>query len=136
MSPDTITNAIVAALSAGAVTGATDTAKKAVVDAYEGLKSLVKKKCGHDSEVATAIEKLEAKPNSEGRRQTLCEELEFAAASSDPVLISSAESLLELIRSLPFGEKHIQFAQGYGIAMADRGSTASVNLTTLPKKDE
>jgi hypothetical protein len=51
------TNAIVAAISAGAVAGASDTAKVAIADAYQGLKSLVKKKFGHDSDAAEAIEK-------------------------------------------------------------------------------
>jgi hypothetical protein len=43
MTPDIIANAIVAALSAGAVAGAKDTTKTAIADAYEGLKSLIKK---------------------------------------------------------------------------------------------
>jgi hypothetical protein len=38
MAPDIVTNAIVAAISAGAVAGAADTAKSAIADAYQGLK--------------------------------------------------------------------------------------------------
>lgn len=136
MTPDTVTNAIVAALSAGAVTGATDTAKKAIADAYEGLKSLVKKKFGGDSDAAEAIGKLEAKPGSDGSRQTLTEELKAVNAVSDSELVSAVQSLLDLIKALPQGEEHIQFAQGTGIAQADRGSTATVTMHSPPKRDD
>jgi hypothetical protein len=136
MTPDAITNAIAAALSAGVVAGATDTAKNAITDAYEGLKSLIKAKFGNDSEAVDAIDKLEAKPGSEGRKLALSEELKTIDAGSDPELISAAQSLLELIRALPKDETHIQFAQGTGIAQADRGGTAKVTISSPPKKDD
>jgi hypothetical protein len=136
MTPEAITNAILAALSAGAATGVTDTTKKAIADAYVGLKSIIKAKFGRDSEAAVAIDKLEARPDSEGRRRTLSEELKAVNAVSDPDLASAAQSVLELIRALPEGEKHIQFAQGSGIAQADRGSTASVTMSAPPTKDD
>jgi hypothetical protein len=75
MAPEIVTNAIVAAISAGAVAGTKDTAKSAIADAYDGLKSLIKKKFGYDSHAADAIDMLEAKPESDGRKQTLAEEL-------------------------------------------------------------
>ena len=64
---DPITTAIVAALSAGAISGITDTAKTAVNDGYNKLKSLLTKKHGAGSEVVQAINKLETKPESQGR---------------------------------------------------------------------
>jgi hypothetical protein len=135
MPAELIMSAIVAALSAGAATGATEAGKKAIVDAYDGLKSLIKKRFGGNSEAAVALDKLEAKPDSEGRKQTLSEELESAGAASDPELVSAAQALTALIRALPNGEKHIQIAHGQGIAQADRGSTATVNWSTGPSKD-
>jgi hypothetical protein len=136
MTPEAITNAIVAALSAGVVTGATDTAKKTIADAYDGLKSIIKRKFGSDSEAVDAVDKLEARPGSEGRKLTLIEELKTIDAGSEPELISAAQLLLELIRALPKGETHIQFAQGTGIAQADRGGTANVTISSPPKKDD
>jgi hypothetical protein len=68
ITPDIVTSAIAAALSAGVAAVATDTAKSAIADAYEGLKSLIEKKFGHDSDVAGAIDKLEAKPDSSARK--------------------------------------------------------------------
>jgi hypothetical protein len=136
MTPDIVANAIVAALSAGAVAGTTDTAKSAIADAYEGLKSLIKKKFGQDSDSADAIDNLEAKPDSDGRKKTLAEELEAVNPASDPELVSAAQSLLALIKALPQGEKHIQVARGTGIAQADRGSTATVTMHAPPRKDD
>jgi hypothetical protein len=104
MTPDIVANAIVAALAAGAVGGATDTAKSAIADAYQGLKSLIKEKFGHDSDVAEAIDKLEAKPDSDGKKQVLAEELNAVNSTPDPELVSAAQSLLALIKGLPQSE--------------------------------
>jgi hypothetical protein len=100
--------AIVGALSAGAISGATDIAKKAIADSYEGLKQLIKAKFGHTSEVASALDKLEAKPESPARKLSLEEELSDAKVSDDADLRSAVESLLDLIKALPHGEQRIQ----------------------------
>jgi hypothetical protein len=127
---DPVTAAIIAALSAGAASGATDVAKKAVVEGYEGLKALLKKKFGSNSDAADAIEKLQAKPDSQGRRETLTEELGAVNAAGDPELLRAAQSLLELVKALPQGEKYVQqVAHGIGIAQASGGSTASVSVS-------
>jgi hypothetical protein len=133
---DPVTAAIIAALSAGAASGATDVAKKAIVDGYDGLKALLKKKFGGYSEVTDALEKLESKPESPGRQQTVAEELKVANASADPELLSAAQALLRSIQALPQGEQHIQHAVGTGIAQADRGSTASVSFAPSPTKKD
>jgi hypothetical protein len=134
MKPDDIANAVSAALSVGATAGATEVAKKAIADGYEGLKSLIKARFGGDSKATEAINSLEARP-SEGRKQTLSEELDLVNAASYPELASAARSLLELVRALPQGERHIQFAQGSGIAIADRSGTASVTMAP-PRRDD
>jgi tetratricopeptide (TPR) repeat protein len=61
MAPDIVTNALVAAISAGAVAGATDTAKSAIANAYQGLKLFIKKKFGGDSDAGRAIDELEVR---------------------------------------------------------------------------
>ena len=121
-----ITAAIIAALTAGAASGLTEATKKAINDGYSGLKALISKKLAGKGDIIDAIGKLEAKPESPGRQQTLDEELKAANASADPELSAAAQSLLELIKAMPHGEQHIQNAVGTGIAQADRGSTASV----------
>jgi hypothetical protein len=136
MTPDIVTNAIVSALSAGATSGVSDVAKSAIATAYENLKWLIKKKFGSDSEAAEAIEKLEVKPDSDGRRRTLGEELSAVSSSSDAELLVAAQSLLSLIAALPRNEKHTQAAHGTGIAQADRGSSATVSVSVHPRKDD
>jgi hypothetical protein len=131
---DPVTVAIIAALSAGATSGVTDAAKKTIVDGYEGLKGLLKKKFGSNSGVADAIDKLQATPDSPGRRETLAKELKAINAAAEPELLCAAQSLLELIKAMPQGERHIQVAHGTGIAQADRQSTATVNIYGSPDK--
>ena len=100
------------------------------------MKSLIKKKFGDHSGVAKAIDNLEEKPDSGGRRQTVLEELQTINSTPDPELVSAAQSLFKLIRALPQSEKHLQAAHGTGIAQADRGSTATVTMHAPPKKDD
>jgi len=134
---DPVTVAIIAALSAGATSGATDVSKKAIVDGYEALKTLLKKKFGDDSDATDAIDKLQARPDSLARRETVAEELQAVNAAADPELLHAAQSLLELVKALPQGEQYIQqIAQGTGIAQAG-GGTATVTMYGPPgKKDD
>ncbi len=57
---DPITTAIVAALAA--------LSKDAIKDSYNALKSALKKKFGSESDLVDAVDKLEKKPDSEGRK--------------------------------------------------------------------
>ena len=127
MTPDIVANAIVAALSTGAIAGATDTAKSAIADAYQGLKSLIKKKFGNDSDAAEAIDKLEAKPDSDGRKQTLAEELKAVNSNSDPELVCAAQSLLDRHRSSrpwQLGACHVDRRRGDRVMTPARWSIA------------
>ena len=70
---DPITTALVAAATAGATAGLTDTAKAAIADAYTGLKALIKDAFGAGNSVTEAAERLETKPDSEGRKLEVAE---------------------------------------------------------------
>ena len=72
---DPITTAILAALVMGVTAGAADVGKKAVVDAYDGLKAVIKTKFGAQSDLANSITNLENKRDSEGRKAMLEEEV-------------------------------------------------------------
>jgi hypothetical protein len=93
---DAITTAIVTALSAGAVAGITDTAKTAINDSYNKLKGLLTKKHGKGSDVVQAVEKLEAKPESQGRKETLAEEIAAVRAEQDEEIVAAAKQVLIL----------------------------------------
>jgi hypothetical protein len=127
---------IMGAIVAGIIVGSQSVAEQAVKDAYLGLKSLIKNKFGSDSEVVDTIQGLERKPESQGRRETLKEELNAVKAGQDAEIVKTAQKLLDLIEKMPDGEKHLQQAIGNYIAQADRGSTATVTVTQSPNKEE
>ena len=54
-------------------------------------KSLIKKKNGDHRDLAEAIDKLEAKPDSDGKKQVLAEQLKAGGSASDPELVSAAD---------------------------------------------
>ena len=93
---DPITAALVAAIAAGA----TELSKTAVVDAYKGVKALIKRKFGQ-TELPEAIEKLEKRPESKGRQETVNEEIEMAKADKDPEIIKEIEKLQDVIQQVP-----------------------------------
>ena len=125
---DPITAAIVAALTAGVSTGATDVGKQALVDAYNGLKTLLKKKFGSEGEVIKSVERLEAKPESTGRQETLKEDMAGVNADQDPELLQAAQELLSQVRAQPQGTSLIQNVIGNFNAVSYSGdSTVNVN---------
>jgi hypothetical protein len=128
MSMEPVTAAILSALTAGAAAGATETGKKLVVDAYQGIKDLLSRKFGADSKVVEAVGKLEEDPESSGWKESVGKEVAKAGADRDPDLVAAAEALLDKIKALPGGEQSIQQAIGSYIAQADRGSTATVTV--------
>jgi len=89
---DPITTAIVTAI-------ATNLGQGVVKDAYEALKAAIKQKFGNDSEVVSAVDGLEKKPDSAGRKTTLEEEVKNAKVSEDSEILQLAQELLKKINS-------------------------------------
>lgn len=125
---DPITTAIIATLSVGALSGLTEASKTTITDAYTRIKALFANKFGNASDVVRAIEQVEAKPESSGRRAMLQEEIAAVKADQDSDLLHVAQTLLQLLQTSSGEGSHIQTATGNYIAQADRGSTASVNI--------
>ncbi len=131
MEPITITTAIIAAIAAGATAGATEISKKAVADAYNGLKALIARKFGSDSDLADAVAGVEKRPDSDSRKGALQEEVESAQAQNDEGIQQAVNKLMEAVRAQPGGDQlvqHTQTAIGNNIAQAAGGSTATVNV--------
>jgi hypothetical protein len=99
---DPITAALVAALAAGA----TQVGKSAVVDSYNGIKALIKKKFAK-TDLPAAIENLEKKPESKSRQGMVQEEVESANADKDPEILSTVQSLIDALKNTPEGQKVI-----------------------------
>ena len=94
---DPITLAITTTLSAGALTSLSKVAEQSVLDAYEALKNMMKKKYGEEKDLINAVENLERKPESEARKLLLEEEILAKKIHYDKELIELAQSLIELI---------------------------------------
>ena len=122
---DPVTNAIIAAITAGMAR----VSEQAVLDSYNALKELIKRKFGPDSEIAKAVENVEAKPESTGRKETLKEEVEAAKAHQDPEILEAAQIVLDKLKAQSIDAQIIQTATGNQIAQAGLGSTASVNVS-------
>jgi hypothetical protein len=132
---DPITAAIVAALAAGVAKSASTVGESVLVDGYTALKALLKKKFGGESKLLKAVDDLEDKPDSEGRRLTLKEEVKEARVDDDLQIRQAAQALLDDLRAHPASRQHVQQAEGSYIAQADRQSTAEVhvNQSNQPK---
>jgi len=130
---DPITTAIVAALTAGAASGLTDVGKKAIADAYDGLKTLLKKKFGHESEVVKSVERLEVRPDSASRQGTLAEEMADAKVAQDADILHAAQTLLDQITIQPNGGQHIQNVIGNYNAVVQGSGNPTVNVKS-PKE--
>jgi len=125
-----ITTAIVAALTAGATSGITDTTRATISDAYQGLKNLLHKNFGRESNLIKSVEVLEAKPDAIGRQQTLDEEVIDAKAGHDQDILQAAQYLLNLIQTQQSGERHIQHVIGNYNAVVQGSGNAIVNINT------
>ena len=100
---DPISTAIVAALSAGAISGLTETSKTTITDTYARLKDLIIKKFGVRSDVVQAINQLEAKPESTDRKETLQEEITAVKVEQDHEILAVARQMLTLVHAQQAG---------------------------------
>ncbi|MCA9997929.1 MAG: hypothetical protein KDE56_19350 [Anaerolineales bacterium] len=103
---DPITTTILAALVAGVTAGVTEVGKKAIVDAYEGVKKVIKTKLGEGSELLKAIMGLEAKPESDGRKAIVEEEVAAAKADQDADILAAVTLLQKTLAA--HGDERIQ----------------------------
>jgi hypothetical protein len=126
---DPISAAIVAAVAAGV----TKIGGQAIVDAYNGLKDLLRRKLGADSKAVRAVQDLEEEPKSQGAALTLGEQIKKSNADQDEDLLKAAQALLEQIKAQPGGEKIVQQVTGSYNALAAGGSIATVNVNVPPK---
>ena len=96
---------IVTALTAGAVAAAKDTAEKGVKDAYQGLKTLIKRKFTND---ALAQAMVEAKPEDIKKAEGLLKDkIVEAGVDKDHEITKLAQDLLDKLQEQPGGQQVI-----------------------------
>jgi hypothetical protein len=95
-------------ISAALLAAVANLAEPAIKDAYQGLKALIAKKFGEKHEVVRAVESLEEKPESAGRRQTLQEEVKSAGVENDDEIVTAAQDLIEKVKAQPGGAANVQ----------------------------
>jgi hypothetical protein len=131
---DPITTAIVAALAAGAAAGATEVGKQAIADAYDGLKTVIRRKWGAQSELAQAVDSLESNPDSAGRQEVLAEEVAAAQADQDADIVAALQALQEKLTI--HGDERIQrmlHSEGGEQIMRGRGGRQEQDMRDSPR---
>jgi alkyl hydroperoxide reductase subunit AhpF len=134
---DPITTAILAALVAGVTAGATDVGKKAIIDAYEGLKGIIKKKFGSQNKVTEAISSLEGAPESEGRKLTLQEEVTATEADQDQDILAAVQELEKQLAA--HGDERVQKmlrSAGGKQTMRGRGGKSTQDMSDSPDGEQ
>lgn len=134
---DPVTTAILAALVAGVTAGATEVGKKAIVDAYEGLKSIIQKKLGTQNKVTEAISGLEGAPESEGRKLTLKEEVAATKADQDQEILTAVQELEKQLAA--HGDERVQKmlrSAGGKQTMRGRGGKSIQDMSDSPQGEQ
>jgi hypothetical protein len=110
---------ILTALGAGAALGVKDTASAAVLDAYNGLKALVRRRIAGRRDGELVLARFEQAPQT--WREPLAEELTAADAAQDADLLAAAQALLRLVD--PAGYRadtyNITMTNAQGVQMGD-----------------
>ncbi len=108
---------IVSALAMGAIAGAPSVGAQAIKDAYAGLTTLIVRRFGNKPDAQKAVEDLEKKPESAGRKATAEEELKEAGAGDDAEIVAAAQTLMKALK-----DHGVAGAQSF-TAHAEGGST-------------
>lgn len=119
---------IIAALGAGAIAATKDTAGTAVKDAYQGLKTLIKKKFEGDV-LGQAI--VDAKPEEIKQAEGLLKDkITQAGVDRDQEIIKVAQDLLDKLKEQPGGQQIINQTQTNTMS----GNTVGGNVNFAPEQ--
>ena len=103
-----------------------------IQDAYEALKAVIVRKYGLESDVVDSIKKLEDKPESAGRRETLSEEIIDSNAGKDPDILRAFQDLQALLQNQhnSGGQVNIQVSGGtvQGIVGAGQAQVGTISF--------
>src|SRR4051794_35331519 len=126
------TTAIIAAITALAQQHGGEAVRKAVADAYEGLKALLREKFGGEGKVIEAVESAESNREEDWPKARLQEVLKKANVDQDLAIRAAAQKILDGLKATPEGGRIVQTAIGTGIAQATAGGSATVTFHGPP----
>jgi len=112
---------LLTAIVSGAAAALEPTTKQAVKDAYEALKTLIKRKWGN-----IGLESVEGDPKSAARREVLKEDLEKAQAAPDEEMMRQAQVLVRAVK-----EHAPQAARAAGITLDELEAAGSISIRDL-----
>lgn len=108
---DPITVAVLAALPA--------LASGLVKDAYEGLKTVIRRKWGETDPLSKAVKALEEDPTSNAQAGVLAEKVKAAQADKDPDVVQALNHLVERLKdqsmTIPHAGTNVQLTMSGGI---------------------
>lgn len=110
---------ILTALAAGAALGVKDAASAAVLDAYNGLKALVRRRLAGRPDGEVVLKRYGTAPKT--WHDPLAEELTAADAASDTELVAAAKALLRLVDAggSRAGTYNVTVNDSQGVQMGD-----------------
>jgi hypothetical protein len=113
---------VVGALAAGA----SDTARQAVTDSYDGLKQLLLRRFSGDRAAEVALTGHEADPDR--WRLPLAEALEQTGAATDAEVLAAAQVVIDLVGSdaRPAGKYRVDVKGARGVQVGDRNHQVNV----------
>jgi hypothetical protein len=113
---------ILAALAAGAGTGASDAAKAAVLDAYTGLRDTIRSRLAGRHAARQMLDAAELEPDSWPIE--LAAWLEDSGAASDEEIIAAARRLLTLADpdGVAAGKYHVDAGEARGVQVGDHNT--------------
>jgi hypothetical protein len=79
-----------------------------VVSTHDTIAAVIKRKFGAHHEVSQAVESLEKKPDSVGRREMPKEEINGSGAAEDAEILAAARSMLEILKKQPGAQEIVQ----------------------------
>jgi hypothetical protein len=113
---------------------ASDTLKDAVKSAYEGLKTVIRRKWGEAAPISKAIKAAEEDPTSKAQAGVLAEKVEAIKASEDGDVMKALQELLAVLKTDGIGGEAIARIQlnitgGTQTGMIGIGSLTAGNVT-------
>lgn len=122
---DPLTATLISALAVGAATGLTEMGQKLIPDAYQALKAALQRKFGLDSDLLGAVNALEKKPDSQGRAETVQEEVQATGADKEAELLKLVEALQAALQQSGAGGQQATLSGSGAIAQGGSGAAAT-----------